>query len=103
MNLMSSEVGILRSLEPGIRYPLSRPESNHFVTVRGATLQICATWPVVKTSFLFCISIYPHPDVDSLAKAFITSAKPRCVDVIADFACFTGSFLFDANWGSIYL
>ncbi|HUY34153.1 MAG TPA: hypothetical protein VMV69_15505, partial [Pirellulales bacterium] len=29
--------------------PFSRPESNHLLTVRGATLQILATCPVVKT------------------------------------------------------
>jgi len=29
----------------------SRPESNHLLTVRGATLQILATWPVVKDFF----------------------------------------------------
>src|SRR5436190_20892291 len=41
--------GIRRSCEPGIRYPRRRPESNHLLTVRGATLQILATCPVVKT------------------------------------------------------
>src|SRR5215831_1516566 len=51
MNLISSETGIRRSFEPGIRYPRSEPESNHLETVRGATLQILATSPVVKTSF----------------------------------------------------
>ena len=38
-----------RSCDPGMRYPLSLPESNHLLTVRGATLQIFATWPVVNT------------------------------------------------------
>src|SRR4029079_3738807 len=38
-----------RSCEPGMRYPRKRPESNHLLTVRGATLQIFATCPVVKT------------------------------------------------------
>ena len=38
-----------RSWDPGIRYPFRRPESNHLLTVRGATLQILATCPVVKT------------------------------------------------------
>src|SRR4029079_3134176 len=38
-----------RSCEPGMRYPRKRPESNHLLTVRGATLQILATCPVVKT------------------------------------------------------
>src|SRR5688572_14862389 len=32
-----------------MRYPRKRPESNHLLTVRGATLQILATCPVVKT------------------------------------------------------
>src|SRR5438128_387477 len=41
--------GIRRSCEPGMRYPFRRPESNHLLTVRGATLQILATCPVVKT------------------------------------------------------
>src|SRR5688572_31997656 len=41
-----------RSWEPGIRYPRKRPESNHLLTVRGATLQIFATWPVVNTFFM---------------------------------------------------
>src|SRR5205085_674976 len=41
-----------RSWEPGIRYPRSRPESNHLLTVRGATLQILATCPVVKIVFM---------------------------------------------------
>src|SRR5438105_15582423 len=40
-----------RSLEPGMRYPRRAPESNHLLTVRGATLQILATSPVVRTSF----------------------------------------------------
>src|SRR5580658_3678039 len=31
-----------------MRYPCSAPESNHLLTVRGATLQIFATCPVVK-------------------------------------------------------
>src|SRR3954449_9423791 len=44
--------GIRRSCEPGILYPRKRPESNHLLTVRGATLQIFATWPVVKTFFM---------------------------------------------------
>src|ERR1700759_347285 len=41
-----------RSCEPGMRYPRSRPESNHLLTVRGATLQIFATCPVVNTFFI---------------------------------------------------
>src|SRR3954468_5920218 len=41
-----------RSCEPGIRYPRKRPESNHLLTVRGATLHIFATWPVVNTFFI---------------------------------------------------
>src|SRR3954452_19966966 len=44
--------GIRRSCEPGMRYPRKRPESNHLLTVRGATLQIFATWPVVNTFFM---------------------------------------------------
>src|SRR6187431_690480 len=48
-NLIRYSRGIRRSCEPGMRYPLSRPESNHLLTVRGATLQILATCPVVKT------------------------------------------------------
>src|SRR5438874_6151333 len=44
--------GIRRSWEPGMRYPRRRPESNHLLTVRGATLQILATCPVVKTFFI---------------------------------------------------
>ena len=44
--------GILRSCEPGMRYPRKRPESNHLLTVRGATLQILATCPVVKIVFI---------------------------------------------------
>src|SRR5947209_6527350 len=39
-----------RSLLPGMRYPCRAPESNHLLTVRGATLQILATSPVVSTS-----------------------------------------------------
>lgn len=35
-----------------MRYPRSRPLSNHLLTVRGATLQILATWPVVKIVFI---------------------------------------------------
>src|SRR5690606_4888546 len=39
------------------------PESNHLLTVRGATLQILATSPVVRTSFSFealiCITLPP--------------------------------------------
>ena len=35
-----------------MRYPRKRPESNHLLTVRGATLQIFATWPVVNTFFM---------------------------------------------------
>src|SRR5688572_30735034 len=54
-----------RSWEPGIRYPRKRPESNHLLTVRGATLQIFATWPVVKTFFMFSYtpssSLVPGP------------------------------------------
>src|SRR3982751_2858878 len=41
-----------RSFDPGMRYPCSAPESNHLLTVRGATLQILATSPVVSTSFI---------------------------------------------------
>src|SRR5438552_10838321 len=44
-----------RSLEPGMRYPCSAPESNHLLTVRGATLQILATSPVVKTSLTLLV------------------------------------------------
>src|SRR6266550_4501977 len=44
-----------RSFEPGMRYPRSAPESNHLLTVRGATLQILATSPVVRTSFTFAV------------------------------------------------
>ncbi len=51
-NLIRYSRGIRRSCDPGIRYPLSRPESNHLETVRGATLQILATCPVVKTFML---------------------------------------------------
>src|SRR5262249_3152899 len=51
-NLMSCSRGIRRSWLPGIRYPRSRPLSNHLDTVRGATLQIFATWPVVNTFFI---------------------------------------------------
>src|SRR6476469_6330314 len=46
-----------RSLLPGMRYPRSAPESNHLLTVRGATLQILATSPVVRTSFSFVVLI----------------------------------------------
>jgi len=35
---------------------LSRPESNHLLTVLGATLQIFATCPVVNT-FIFLVSV----------------------------------------------
>src|SRR5271155_746862 len=42
-----------RSLLPGMRYPCRAPESNHLLTVRGATLQILATSPVVRTSLTF--------------------------------------------------
>src|SRR5262249_27747003 len=48
-NRMRCSRGIRRSWLPGMRYPFSRPESNHLLTVRGATLQILATWPVVNT------------------------------------------------------
>src|SRR5512135_478681 len=51
--------GIRRSCEPGIRYPRKRPESNHLLTVRGATLQIFATWPVVNTFFIIEDSTRP--------------------------------------------
>src|SRR6516162_1926568 len=51
-NRMRCSRGIRRSWLPGMRYPRSRPESNHLLTVRGATLQIFATWPVVKTFFM---------------------------------------------------
>src|SRR5436305_12570819 len=44
-----------RSLLPGMRYPRSAPESNHLLTVRGATLQILATSPVVRTSFTLAV------------------------------------------------
>ena len=56
-SMKSSNVarGIRRSLLPGIRYPSSRPESNHLETVRGATLQILATSPVVSTSLVLAI------------------------------------------------
>jgi hypothetical protein len=40
---MSCSRGMRRSWLPGMRYPLSRPLSNHLLTVRGATLQILAT------------------------------------------------------------
>lgn len=40
-----------------MRYPRSLPESNHLLTVRGATLQIFATWPVVNTGFFIWIRL----------------------------------------------
>src|SRR3954468_19434450 len=46
-----------RSLLPGIRYPWRAPESNHLLTVRGATLQILATSPVVRTSFTLVVLV----------------------------------------------
>src|SRR5206468_10568495 len=46
-----------RSFEPGMRYPRSAPESNHLLTVRGATLQILATSPVVKTSLTLLLVV----------------------------------------------
>src|SRR4029077_12882890 len=46
-----------RSLLPGMRYPCSAPESNHLLTVRGATLQILATSPVVRTSLTFVVAL----------------------------------------------
>jgi len=48
-NWIRYSLGTRRSWLPGIRYPFSRPESNHLETVLGATLQILAIWPVVKT------------------------------------------------------
>src|ERR1700722_5696331 len=36
-----------------MRYPCRAPLSNHLLTVRGATLQILATSPVVRTSLTF--------------------------------------------------
>src|SRR4051794_27694875 len=62
--------GIRRSCEPGMRYPRKRPESNHLLTVRGATLHIFATWPVVNTFFISRTPLalfgarprrFPHP------------------------------------------
>ena len=55
MKRFNSAMGIRRSLLPGMRYPFSRPVSNHFWAVRGATLQILATSPVVRTFFPFAI------------------------------------------------
>src|SRR6476661_5755004 len=46
-----------RSLLPGMRYPCRAPESNHLLTVRGATLQILATSPVVRTSFTLVVLV----------------------------------------------
>ena len=40
-------------LAAGDAVAVQRPESNHLLTVRGATLQILATSPVVSTSFTF--------------------------------------------------
>src|SRR6266581_222342 len=48
-----------RSLLPGMRYPRKAPESNHLLTVRGATLQILATSPVVRTS-LTLVALIVH-------------------------------------------
>lgn len=42
------DASVLGSGDP---VPLEEPESNHLETVRGATLQIFATSPVVRTSF----------------------------------------------------
>src|SRR3954467_10790723 len=41
---------------PGMREPGSAPESNHLLTVRGATLQILATSPVVRTSLTLVLA-----------------------------------------------
>lgn len=45
--LIRFSCGILLSWLPGMRYPFSRPSSNHLLTVRGATWVILAIWPVV--------------------------------------------------------
>src|ERR1700727_736960 len=44
-----------------MRYPRKRPESNHLLTVRGATLQIFATCPVVNTFFMAGTPIWVEP------------------------------------------
>src|SRR3954464_15502173 len=57
MKRMSWFSGMRRSLEPGMRYPCRAPESNHLETVRGATLQILATSPVVRTSLTLVVEL----------------------------------------------
>src|SRR3954464_9111185 len=81
--------GIRRSCEPGMRYPRKRPESNHLLTVRGATLQIFATWPVVNTFFISRTPLalfgarprrFPHPSGLTHVGALTVRARRREID-----------------------
>jgi len=71
------------------------------VTVRGATLHICATCPVVKTSFLFCISNHPYPDAVNRAKYIISQDWPgTSIRKNTSVRVFQRSFI-RRNWGAI--
>ena len=60
INRTNSAIGIRLSRLPGIRYPFNSPPSNHFPTVRLATLQTSATSPVVNTFLPFAIKCSFH-------------------------------------------
>src|SRR6266702_3420906 len=79
-----------RSLLPGMRYPRNAPESNHLLTVRGATLQILATSPVVRTSFtLLLIVIFSSSDAwnDTPIRADAPASAPSPDDARRERLC----------------
>src|SRR6185437_14384857 len=76
-----------------MRYPRSCPESNHLLTVRGATLQILATSPVVRISFwrgicFFLLWLEGQSDCDPIweriAGSPLLSSRATCTEGVQE-------------------
>src|ERR1700761_2602403 len=78
-----------RSLDPGMRYPCRAPESTHLLTVRGATLQILATSPVVSTSFTLVVVLIASspsaPHLRQLSAAGVRFSTANIVEAVESF------------------